>query len=161
MKNPFYYIIPLFLIVSCSTQKDAKDSSEKSKISFDQKLADSLGADQYGMKPYVIVILKTGKANITDKEKLNEHFRGHMENIRRLAKEGKLTLAGPFSTKNEREYRGIFIFNVKTKEDAENLVKTDPAVIAGVFHYEVYPWYGSAALPMFLKYHEKIAKENP
>ena len=67
MKNPFYYIIPLFLIVSCSTQKDAKDSSEKSKISFDQKLADSLGADQYGMKPYVIVILKTGKANITDK----------------------------------------------------------------------------------------------
>ncbi|UOE40723.1 YciI family protein [Chryseobacterium suipulveris] len=161
MKNPFYYIIPLFLIVSCSTQKDAKDSSEKSKISFDQKLADSLGADQYGMKPYVIVILKTGKANITDKEKLNEHFRGHMENIRRLAKEGKLTLAGPFSTKNEREYRGIFIFNVKTKEDAENLVKTDPAVIAGVFDYEVYPWYGSAALPMFLKYHEKIAKENP
>jgi hypothetical protein len=44
-----------------------------------------------------------------------------MENIQRLAKEGKLALAGPFSTKNERDYRGIFIFNVKTKKKPKTL----------------------------------------
>ena len=158
MKYLIYILIFSLLPISCSAQKN---SNQKSPNEFDQKLADSLGADKYGMKQYILVILKTGKANITDKDLLNNHFRGHMENIQRLAKEGKLALAGPFSTKNERDYRGIFIFNVKTKEEAENLVKTDPAVIAGVFDYEIYPWYGSAALPMFLKYHEKISKENP
>ncbi len=128
---------------------------------FNQKLADSLGADNYGMKSYVIVILKTGKANITDKEELNKHFRGHMENIQNLAKSGKLIVAGPFSEKNEQNYRGIFIFDAKTKEEAEILVKTDPAVVAGVFDYEIYPWYGSAALPLYLKYNDEIVWEKP
>lgn len=129
--------------------------------SFNQKLADSLSADQYGMKTYVVVILKTGTANIQDSTQKNELMRGHLDNIGKLAKEGKLFVAGPFSTKNERSYRGMFIFNVKTIEEADALVKTDPAIAAGIFSYEAYIWYGSAALPMYLKYHDKISKENP
>ncbi|WP_300671442.1 YciI family protein [Soonwooa sp.] len=128
---------------------------------YDKKLADSLGADKYGMRPYVIVMLKTGTAKIDDKAKMTALMRGHMTNIQKLAKEGKLAIAGPFFDKNERDYRGMFIFNVKTLEEAENLVKTDPAVTAGVFAYESFTWYGSAALPMFMKYHEKISLENP
>lgn len=159
MKNLVLIIVVSIFAVSCITTNNYNQA--KKTEGFNQKLADSLGADKFGMKPYVIVILKTGKANITDKELLNQHFRGHMENIGKLAKEGKLAVAGPFSGKNEREYRGIFIFNVKTKEEAEELVKSDPAVVAGVFDYEIFPWYGSAALPMYLEYHKKIAKENP
>ena len=74
---------------------------------------------------------------------------------------GEITVAGPFSGKNQRDYRGMFIFNTKSKEEAESWVKTDPAVAAGIFNYEIFSWYGSAALPMYLKYHDEIAKENP
>jgi hypothetical protein len=48
-------------------------------------------------------------------------------------------VAGPFLEKNKENYRGMFIFNTKSKEEAEQWVKTDPAVQAGVFSYEVFP----------------------
>ena len=32
---------------------------------------------------------------------------------------------------------------------------------AGIFNYEIFSWYGSAALPLYLKHHDEIAKENP
>ena len=32
----------------------------------------------------------------------------------------------------------------KTKEEAENYVKTDPAVVAGVFVVDIVPWYSQA-----------------
>lgn len=136
-------------------------TSPESKIVYNQKLADSLGADHYGMKPYTIVMLTTGSAKIEDKAKMSELMKGHMSNIERLAKEGKIVVAGPFLEKNKEDYRGMFIFNTKSKEEAESWVKTDPAVAAGVFSYEIFPWYGSAALPLYLKHHDGIAKENP
>lgn len=136
-------------------------TSPESKIVYIQKLADSLGADHYGMKPYTIVMLTTGSAKIEDKAKMSELMKGHMSNIERLAKEGKIVVAGPFLEKNKENYRGMFIFNTKSKEEAESWVKTDPAVAAGVFGYEIFLWYGSAALPLYLKHHDEIAKENP
>lgn len=142
--------------------KSGQNSSVTKKTSgFNQKLADSLGADHYGMKSYTIVMLTTGSAKIEDKAKMDELMKGHMSNIGRLAKEGKIIVAGPFSEKNNRDYRGMFIFNTKSQEEAESWVKTDPAVAAGVFSYEIFPWYGSAALPLYLKHHKEIAKENP
>ncbi|TPE42555.1 YciI family protein [Pontibacter mangrovi] len=128
--------------------------------SYNKALADSLGADDYGMKSYVLAILKTGPNTTTDKEKLSAYFRGHMENIGRLAKEGKLIVAGPLG-KNEKNYRGIFILDAKTVEEAQKLVETDPAVQAKIFEVELYPWYGSAALPVYLETHRKIEKAKP
>jgi len=88
-------------------------------------------------------------------------MKGHMTNIGKLADEGKIIIAGPFLEKNKENYRGMFIFNTKSKEEAESWVKTDPAVAAGIFSYEIFPWYGSAALPLYLKHHDEISKENP
>ena len=135
-------------------------NAQTQKPTYNKALADSLGADDYGMKQYVLAILKTGINTTTDKQKLNEFFKGHMDNIGRLAKEGKLVVAGPLG-KNDKNYRGIFILNAKTVEEARKLVETDPAVQAKVFDVELYPWYGSAALPMYLDTHNKISKENP
>lgn len=125
---------------------------------FDQKLADSLGADQYGMKSYYLVILKKGKTEITDKAKKSELMKGHMDNIGKLAKDGKLIVAGPMLEKNPNDYNGIFILDAKTKEEAESLVLTDPSVKSGIFDVEIYKWYGSAALPLYLKSHDKVTK---
>lgn len=131
------------------------------KAKFNQELATSLGADQYGMKAYTIVMLTTGSTKIEDKAQMSILMKGHMTNIGKLADEGKIIVAGPFLEKNKENYRGMFIFNTKSKEEAEQWVKTDPAVQAGVFSYEIFPWYGSAALPLYLKHHEEISKENP
>lgn len=128
--------------------------------SYDSELADSLGADAYGMRMYQLVILKTGTEVIEDKELVQKIFRGHIDNIGRLAEEGKLVVAGPLG-KNELEYRGIFIFKLDNKEEIQELLKTDPAIEAGIFDVEILDWYGSAALPMYLPYHKQIEKEQP
>lgn len=130
---------------------------------FNQKLADSLGADERGMRRYMLVILKTGSqdAVITDKKKREELFKGHFSNMTEMEKTGKLKMAGPFATKNSLDYRGIFLLDVKTETEAMEILQNDPTVKAGIFNVEILPWYGSAALPMHLKYHKKISKENP
>jgi uncharacterized protein YciI len=126
---------------------------------YDKALADSLGADDYGMKSYVLVILKTGSNKIDDKVVTDSLFRGHMATINKLAKEGKLVIAGPMQ-KNDRNYRGIYILNVKTIEEANELLLTDPAIKAKLLDTEIFQWYGSAALPVYLKTHEKIQKKK-
>jgi uncharacterized protein YciI len=126
---------------------------------YDKTLADSLGADEYGMKMYVLVLLKTGTAKINDKKITDSLFAGHMKNIQRLAGEGKLSVAGPLQ-KNDKNYRGIFILNVKTIDEANTLLQTDPTIKAQVLDAELYGWYGSAALPMYLPASEKVNKLN-
>jgi uncharacterized protein YciI len=126
---------------------------------YNAKLADSLGADDYGMKSYVLVILKTGPNKIEDKEKVNSLFAGHMANIHRMANSGLLVVAGPMK-KNEKNYRGIFILNVKTLDEASKLLNTDPAIKENLLEAELYGWYGSATLPLYLPNHEKIEKKK-
>jgi uncharacterized protein YciI len=126
---------------------------------YDKALADSMGGDDYGMKSYVLAILKTGSNTSTNKAEIDSAFRGHMLNINRLVKEGKLVVAGPLQ-KNEKTYRGIFIFNVKTIEEAKALLATDPAIKANFLDSELYGWYGSAALPMYLNFHDKVEKKK-
>ena len=125
---------------------------------YDAELAKELGGDEHGMKQYVLVILKTGPndASIKGKER-EDMFAGHMANIGRLADEKKLAVAGPFG-KNDKTYRGLFILNVTTVEEAQRLAETDPAVKAGVFVVDLIPWYGSASLMATAEIHKKITK---
>jgi uncharacterized protein len=149
MKRMQALLILLFLCVT---------SSIATAQSFDPDLARKLGADERGMKTYVLCILKTGPndAKVLGKER-ETVFAGHFANIGQLAKDGKLAVAGPFG-KNDRAWRGLYIFNVPTVEEAEKLVILDPAVKAGVFVYELTPWYGSAAMMIVPETHKRIEK---
>lgn len=125
---------------------------------FDPELAKKLGADERGMKTYVLCILKTGPRDAEIKgDERKEIFAGHFANIGRLAEEGKLAVAGPFG-KNDKSYRGLYVFNVATIEEAEKLVMLDPAVKAGVFVPDLTLWYGSAAMMVVGETHKKIEK---
>lgn len=124
---------------------------------YDSSLAKELKADEYGMKKYVLVILKTGNTPELPKSTRDSVFKGHMANISRLATEGKLVVAGPLG-KNEAGYRGIFILDVELIEQAKLLVDTDPVVKSKMMTAEYYNWYGSAALKETLKIHSKIEK---
>ena len=128
---------------------------------YDAELAKKLGADERGMKMYVLCILKTGPsdANYKGKER-DDIFAGHFANIHNLAEQGKLVIAGPFEN-NDRNYRGIFIFNVPTIEEAEKLVALDPTVKAGILVPELMFWYGSASLMAAYEIHKKIQKPQP
>lgn len=125
---------------------------------FDPELARKLGADERGMKMYVLCILKTGPKDAEVKgDERKAIFAGHFANIGRLADEGKLAVAGPFG-KNDKNFRGLYIFNVPTIEEAEKLVVLDPAVKAGVFTPDLTLWYGSAAMMVVSDTHKRIAK---
>jgi len=50
--------------------------AQKDNPEYDEKLAASLGGDDYGMKSYIFVILKTGKNTTTDKKITDSLFRG-------------------------------------------------------------------------------------
>ncbi|MGE4289661.1 MAG: DUF6265 family protein [Salinivirgaceae bacterium] len=128
---------------------------------YDKALAEKLGADDYGMKSYFLVILKTGTNTTTNKALIAESFRGHLDNIGKLVEEGKLIVAGPLG-KNESSYRGIFILhNIDSLTEVEALLETDPAIKNQLLAYEIYNWYGSAALPEYLPYSDKIWKLTP
>ena len=128
------------------------------EIAFDPQLAKKLGADERGMKMYVLCILKTGPRDAEVKgDERKQTFAGHFANIGRLADEGKLAIAGPFG-ENDKSFRGLYIFNVATIAEAEKLVTLDPAVKAGVFVPDLTLWYGSAALMMVPETHKRIQK---
>lgn len=132
---------------------------QKINPNYDSSLAKSFGGDDYGMKKYVLVILKTGSNTTEDKKIKDSLFAGHMDNINRLVKINKLVVAGPL-VKNERTYRGIFILDVKTFEEANALLDTDPAIKEKLLAAELYQWYGSAALPAYLEASDKIWKKG-
>ena len=155
LKN-FLVVSAVFFLAGISISAQIADKS--SKPGYDAELAKRLGADERGMKMYVLCILKTGPkdAEIKGKERDNV-FAGHFANIGRLADEGKLAVAGPFG-KNDKAYRGLYIFNVATIEEAEKLVVLDPAVKAGVFVPELTLWYGTAAMMTVSATHKKLEK---
>jgi uncharacterized protein YciI len=146
-------LLPLLLILTFNAA-----ISQTSEIKYDAALAKELGADERGMKMYIMVILKTGPANITDKAVRDSLFAGHFSNMTAMSEKGKLIVAGPFD-KNDKGYRGIFILDVPTVEEAKALIQNDPTVKEKIFEADLVPWYGSAALVKFLDFHKKIEKK--
>lgn len=146
------YLLLLILVCFCISSY-AQDKDVKA---FDANLAKEMGADEYGMRKYVMAFLKKGPNRPTDKDEASKLQAAHMANIGRLAEKGKLALAGPFL--DDGELRGIYVFNVETIEEAKALTETDPAVQAGSLIMELHPWYGSAALGLVNKYHDKVSK---
>ena len=104
-----------YLILCLALSAGAK--AQKTNPNYDAKLAKTLEADDYGMKMYVLVILKTGTNTTASKATTDSLFTSHMANMNRLVKTNKLIVAGPLS-KNDQNYRGIFILNTKSLDEA-------------------------------------------
>ena len=133
-------------------------STPTDQLTYDSTLAAQVGADEYGMRKYVMAFLKAGPNQDMDSTQAAQLQRAHLDNIFRLADEGKLAVAGPFL--DGGDLKGIYIFNVETIEEAKALTETDPAVKAGRFALELHPWYGSAAMMKVNELHKKVQKKN-
>jgi uncharacterized protein YciI len=148
----------IFVLFTGAVWAQSGAKPKPKKVKYDAKLAKQLGADERGMKPFVMVFLKRGPGKFEKAER--DRLVGlHLENIGKLAEMKKLVLAGPFM--EDGDLRGIYIFDVATVEEAKALTETDPAVKAGVFSIELHPWYGSAALVHLYTIDEKIKIKNP
>lgn len=133
-------------------------AAQQADAGYDAALAAKLGADEYGMRSYVLVVLKTGPTRVPEGTERDEMFRGHFANMKRLAEEGKLVLAGPFDGVDG--WRGLFVFAVKDIDEAKQLAATDPVLAKGEMVAEFHKYYGSAALLLVREAHDKVAKKR-
>lgn len=153
MKKLLLFTFLITSIIAVNAQE------KKPKVPYDEALAKKLGADNYGMKMYVLVILKSGSNTTETKAKTDSLFAGHMANMGKMVEMQKLVVAGPMG-KNDKNYRGIFVLNTKSIEEAKQLLESDPAIKAKLLEPELYNWYGSAALSEYLPFHDKIQKSS-
>jgi uncharacterized protein len=146
MNNRNFFLI-FIIAVACSRSYKPYDSDLHiigANPKFDRELAMRLGADEYGMSHYVMALLKAGPNRDQDSLTAAGLQQAHLKNIRRMAEEGKLILAGPFM--DEVDLRGIYIFDTASVDEARQWTETDPAIRAGRLVMELHPWYGPAGL---------------
>jgi hypothetical protein len=119
----------------------AQPSGEAAAPRYDAALARSLGADERGMRRYVLVILKTGPTRVPAGPERDEMFKGHFANINRLSAEGVLAVADI--------------------DEARKHVATDPVIVKGEMVAEYHVHHGSAALMLVRDAHARIAQQRP
>ncbi|RAW03280.1 YciI family protein [Pseudochryseolinea flava] len=97
-----------------------------------------IGVISYGQKNQYVFVFLNHKPDAVklSKEESDKIMKGHMDNINRLAKEGKLIAAGPFEGGG-----GIFVLDTKSVEDGTAWLSTDPGVQANRWNVEVLPFY--------------------
>lgn len=154
-KSTLRSIWTAMVIVSATLLSPAR--AEDAAPSYDPALAAAVGADDNGMRRYVLVILKTSPTPVPPGPARDEMFKGHFANMKRLADAGKLALAGPLDGVDG--WRGLFIMAVSDIEEAKALVATDPVVAQGEMIPEFHKYYGSAALMLVNDGHAKVARK--
>ncbi len=91
------------------------------------------------IKQYWMVFLKKGI--VTEQNEAADSIvqAKHMANIRQLADEGKMVVAGPFGGNDE--LRGIFIMDCKDSLEVASLLRADAAIATGRLTFEIRPWW--------------------
>lgn len=97
--------------------------------------------EKHLMQQYFIVFLKKGQNRSQDSTEAAHLQKQHMAHLNRMAKEGYMSLAGPFG--DDGEIRGIAVYNTPTLEMADSLAKADPMVKAGRLEVEIHPWWAA------------------
>jgi uncharacterized protein len=147
------HLLPILLLLAAPLA--AQQSAPP--LTFDAEMATRLGADVYGMTTYYAALLQTGPQRDQDEATAMEIQKGHMAHIRAMSESGKLVLAGPFL--DGAEFRGIFILDVASAEEARALCAADPAVQSGRLQALIIPWYGTAALREVPDIHRRIQEK--
>ena len=125
------------MAAACSNDHQGAEASTTPAEKYDLTKDTSVYSEE--MKRYWLVLLQKGPNRNQDSVSAEKIQAAHMANINRLAKEGKLIMAGPIGVEND--LRGIFLMNCADSTEVETFVKTDSAVITGRLIMKYYPWW--------------------
>lgn len=156
MKAMLFLIIPV--IFSFTDILGQQKKSAPPQVKFNAEKAKKLGADELGMRNYVIGFMRAGPVKLTNSREMTLLRQAHLKNMQKLSTEGKLLVAGPFT--DNKSLKGFYIFDVSTVEEAQILTISDPAIQAGALILELHPWYGTAALKEIPDIHRQIQKKD-
>lgn len=138
-------LLNIFLIGCREQEKKTIQPGTTTSVKYDPLLDTSVYTGE--MKRYWLVLLKKGPNRSHDSISAAKIQAGHMANIDRLAKEGKIIMAGPMGI--DGDLRGIFIMNCKDSSEVEQFVNTDTAVMTGRLKMEYYPWWSERGKYIF------------
>jgi len=145
MKRTILVTALLVSAISACYHEPAKEMETVAEVKYDPSTDSSVYTGE--MKRYWLVLLRRGDNRGQDSVSAAKIQAGHMANIERLAKEGKIIMAGPMGY--DGDIRGIFIMNCKDSAEVEQFVKTDTAVITGRLKMEYYPWWSEKGKYVF------------
>lgn len=91
------------------------------------------------LKQYWLAILRKGPTRDHDEATAAAIQKGHMAHMEKVAAEGKLLIAGPFG--DDGDWRGLLVYDVEERAEAEALCAADPAVQAGRLVCDIRPWW--------------------
>ena len=137
MKILLFILFIASIAIACSNDHQTTEISTTPPEKYDLEKDTSVYSGE--MKRYWLVLLQKGPNRNQDSISAEKIQAAHMANINRLAKEGKLIMAGPIGV--EDDLRGIFLMNCADSAEVENFVKTDSAVITGRLIMKYYPWW--------------------
>lgn len=100
------------------------------------------GDTTYIMKRYYMgFLMRVPDKPELDSAKVMEIQQAHLDYMSENAKTGALLIAGPFG--DDGDMRGIVIYDVETKAEADSIISNDPAVKAGRLAIDVKPWWAA------------------
>lgn len=137
MKIVLFVLCIASIFIACSSDPKTTEVSTTVPEKYDINKDSTVSAGE--MKRYWLVLLQKGPSRKQDSISAEKIQSAHMANINRLAKEGKLVMAGPIGI--EDDLRGIFLMNCADSSEVENFVKTDSAVMTGRLIMKYYPWW--------------------
>jgi uncharacterized protein len=102
------------------------------------------------MRGYWMGIIKRGPKYADESSEVESAAlqTAHLDRIGEVADQGKMILAGPFGPQEgvDDPLIGLFLYTVATREEAEALAASDPAVIAGRLRVEIVEWWGVSGI---------------
>lgn len=125
--NDFFKYMAIACMLLMAVQVKAQDKKTAEK--------------KYEMKMYYLVFLKSGANRTQDSVTVSKLQEAHIAHLTKMAESGKMDIAGPVNSTGD--LRGICIYNVVSKEEAERLANEDPMVKAGRLKVEVLPFYSA------------------
>ena len=132
-------------MTACNNKQKSSNNTVESVKQYDFSKDTSVYSGE--MKRYWLVFLKKGPNRNHDSISAAKIQEVHIANINRLAKEGKIIMAGPMGT--DGDLRGIFIMDCKDSSEVARFVNTDTAVITGRLRMEYYPWWSEKGKYIF------------
>jgi uncharacterized protein YciI len=132
------YSLFIALLVFCGVTNVAVAQTADSSAQT-PKQAQTPKPPQFDLDTYQFAMLKRGPKWTPESTPETQQIQaGHMANIRKMARLGKLMAAGPME--GNGDLRGLFIFKAASIEEARALAMEDPAIKAGRLTIEFLTW---------------------